>query len=106
LNHLSFEYKKHKKVLNCSIISDLSCELKRERKMIMSLKDTNLVNFYASLNLKKYQFLMESNREDQIPQNVREILKERTKQRNIMLEKFSMVRINYIYKCLKSMNLD
>ena len=74
--------------------------------MIMSLKDTNLVNFYASLNLKKYQFLMESNREDQIPQNVREILKERTKQRNIMLEKFSMVRINYIYKCLKSMNLD
>jgi 6-phosphogluconate dehydrogenase len=53
LNHLSFEYRKRKKVLNCSIISDLSCELKRERKMMMALRDTNEVNYYASVDLKK-----------------------------------------------------
>ena len=32
--------------------------------MIMSLKDTNIVNFYASLNLKKYQYLLENNEDD------------------------------------------
>jgi hypothetical protein len=84
-------------VLNCSIISDLSCELKRERKMIMSLRDTNIVNFYVSINLKKSQMLIENNRGDLVPQNVKDILEERKKEREIMLEKFSMVRINYIY---------
>ena len=74
--------------------------------MIMSLKDTNIVNFYVSINLKKSQMLIENNRGDLVPQNVKDILEERKKEREIMLEKFSMVRINYIYKCLKSMNLD
>ena len=74
--------------------------------MIMSLRDTNIVNFYVSINLKKSQMLIENNRGDLVPQNVKDILEERKKEREIMLEKFSMVRINYIYKCLKSMNLD
>jgi hypothetical protein len=65
--------------------------------MIMSLRDTNIVNFYVSINLKKSQMLIENNRGDLVPQNVKDILEERKKEREIMLEKFSMVRINYIY---------
>jgi len=52
LNNLSFDYKKGKKILNCIIISDLSCELKRERKMQMSIRDTGYVDYYAVCGLK------------------------------------------------------
>ena len=34
------------------IISDLSCELKRERKMQMSIRDTGYVDYYAVCGLK------------------------------------------------------
>jgi len=59
LNNLSFNYKKDKKVLNCSIIIDLAQELKREMKMIMAIKDPNQVNLYVDIDFKLAQELLD-----------------------------------------------
>ena len=56
---MSFNYKKNKKVLNCSIIMDLAEELKRERKMIMAIKDQNLVNLYVDIDFRLAQDLID-----------------------------------------------
>ena len=53
LNNLSFLYKRNKKVLNCSIILDLTSELKREYKMMMCIKDPNLANIYVEIDFYK-----------------------------------------------------
>ena len=59
LNNLSFNYKKNKKILNCSIIMDLAQELKRERKMIMAIRDPNQVNLYVDIDFKLAQDLID-----------------------------------------------
>ena len=35
------------------MIADLSYDLKRERKMLMSVKDPNVVEYYSKVNLKE-----------------------------------------------------
>lgn len=59
LNNLSFDYKKNKKILNCSILMDLAQELKRERKMIMAIRDPNQVNLYVDIDFKLAQELLD-----------------------------------------------
>ena len=70
LNNLSFNYKKGKKILNCQIIMDLTNELKRERKMFMSIKDPNMAHFYIDVDFEKAQELIDLNKADEVPYKV------------------------------------
>ena len=49
---------------------------------------------------------MDSGLINEVPEKVKEILFERERARVILLEKYSLIRINYVYKCLKQMNPD
>jgi len=50
--------------------------------------------------------LIDKDRADEVPYKVKELLKAKERQTKVMLQKLSLVRINYIFKCLKSMNKD
>ena len=80
LNNLSFNYKKGKKILNCQIIMDLTNELKRERKMFMSIKDPNMAHFYIDVDFEKAQELIDLNKADEVPYKVQELLKQKQRQ--------------------------
>ena len=83
---------------------DLTNELKRERKMFMAIKDPNMAHFYIDVDFDKAQELIDLNRADEVPYKVRELLKHKDRQTKEMMQKLSLVRINYIYNCLKTMN--
>jgi hypothetical protein len=50
--------------------------------------------------------LIDKGKADEVPFKVKELLKAKERQTKVMLQKLSLVRINYIFKCLKSMNKD
>lgn len=43
----------------------------------MSVKDPNYVDYYASLNLKEAQRLIDNNQADLVPEKVKTVLRER-----------------------------
>ncbi len=59
---------------------DLTNELKRERKMFMSIKDPNMANFYIDVDFEKAQELIDQNKADEVPYKVKELLKQKQRQ--------------------------
>jgi hypothetical protein len=48
-------------------VIDLVSELKRERKILMAIKDINKVNQYVKVNFKQASLLLSLNKKKEIP---------------------------------------
>lgn len=98
------------RMLSMDIMVDVMDEIRRERKVLMAIEDANYVQKYVRIDLERKDVAESADLESGIPDEedpeVTAVREAKNQFRTSMVDKLSLLKLDYTFKCIDSLNDD